>query len=70
VELITIHQDQWPEGIAGTQVAQKLILQGSPAIQTVVSLRGYMSASGELQDERRVTPNQLLHAPAIGKSVK
>jgi hypothetical protein len=32
--LITIHQDQWPGDIAGTQVARKLILQGSPTIQT------------------------------------
>jgi hypothetical protein len=35
MELIMIHQDQWPGDIAGTQVAQKLILQGSLAIQTV-----------------------------------
>jgi hypothetical protein len=27
---------KWPGDIAGTQVAQKLILQGGPAIQTVV----------------------------------
>jgi hypothetical protein len=57
VALIMIHQDQWPEGIAGTQVAQKLIIQGGPAIQTMVSPRGYVSASEELWDERWVTPN-------------
>jgi hypothetical protein len=57
VALIMIHQDQRPGDIAGTQVAQKLILQGGPAIQTVVSLRGYMSALEELQNERRVSPN-------------
>jgi hypothetical protein len=48
VVLITINQDQWLEGISGTQVAQKLILQGGPAIQTMVSLRGYVSVSEEL----------------------
>jgi hypothetical protein len=67
VALITIHQDQRPEGIAGTQVAWKIIIQGGPAIQTVVSLKGYVSVLGELWDERRVTPKPPLHAPAIGK---
>jgi hypothetical protein len=57
LELITIHQYRQPEGITGTQVARKLIIQGGPAIQTTVSLWGYMSASEELWDERRVTPN-------------
>jgi hypothetical protein len=57
VALITIHQDQQPKGIAGTQVARKLIIQGGLAIETAVSLRGYMSASKELWDERQVTPN-------------
>jgi hypothetical protein len=69
VALITIHQDQRPEGIAGTQVARKLILQGGPAIQTMVSPRGYVPASEELRDERRVTPKPPLHAPAIGKTL-
>jgi hypothetical protein len=32
-------------GIAGTQVARELILQGGPAIQTTVSPSGYVSAS-------------------------
>jgi hypothetical protein len=40
VALITIHQDQRPGDIAGTQVARKIILQGGPAIQTMVSLKG------------------------------
>jgi hypothetical protein len=67
VALITIHQDQWPGDIAGTQVARKLILQGGPAIQTMVSLRGYVSASEELRDERRVTPNHHCMPPQLGK---
>jgi hypothetical protein len=46
VVLITIHQDQWIEGIVGIQVAHKLILQGGPAIQIAVSMRGYVSALG------------------------
>jgi hypothetical protein len=65
--LIMIHQDQWPGDIAGTQVAWKIIIQGGPAIQTVVSLRGYVSASGELWNEGWVTPKPPLHAPTIGK---
>jgi hypothetical protein len=65
VALITIHQDQWPEGIAGTQVAWKLIIQGGPTIQTVVSPRGYVSASEELWDERRVTPNHHCMPPQL-----
>jgi hypothetical protein len=63
--LITIHQDQWPGGIAGIQVAWELILQGGPAIQTQVSPRGYMSASEELWDERRVTPNLYRMPPQL-----
>jgi hypothetical protein len=38
-------RDRLPGGIAGNQVTQELIPQGDPAIQTTVSLRGYMSAS-------------------------
>jgi hypothetical protein len=57
VALIMIHQYQWIEGIAGTQFAQKLIIQGGPAIQTIVSSRGYASMLEELWEERRVTPN-------------
>jgi hypothetical protein len=57
VGLIMMHQDQRPEGIVGTQVARKLILQGSPTIQTMVSPRGYVSTSRELRDERWVTLN-------------
>jgi hypothetical protein len=41
----------------GTQVARELIPQGGPAIQTMVLPGGYVSASEELWDERRVTPN-------------
>jgi hypothetical protein len=52
VALITMHQGQRPRDIAGTQVARKMIIQGGPAIQTVVSLRGYVSALEELWDER------------------
>ena len=63
--LITIHQDQHPGGIARTQVAQELILQGSPTIQTMVSLRSYMSASEELQDEMWVTPNHHSMPPQL-----
>ena len=55
--LITIHQDQRLGDIVGTQVARKIILQGGPSIQTVVSLRGYVSALEELWDERRVSLN-------------
>jgi hypothetical protein len=65
VALIMIHQDQRPEGIAGTQVARKLIIQGGPAIQTTVSPRGYVSASEELRDERRVTPNHHCMPPQL-----
>jgi hypothetical protein len=50
--LITIHQDRRPGGIAETQVAWELIPQGGPAIQTMVSPRGYVSASEELRSER------------------
>jgi hypothetical protein len=67
VALIMIHQDQRPEGIAGTQVEWKLILQGGLAIQTMVSLRGYVSASGELWAERRATPNHRCMPPQLGK---
>jgi hypothetical protein len=56
-----------PEGIAGTQVARKLILQGGPTIQTVVSLKGYVSVLGELRDERRVTPNHRCMPLQLGK---
>jgi hypothetical protein len=65
VVLITIHQDQWPEGIAGTQVARKLIFQGCPIIQTAISPRGYMLASEELWDERQVTPNHNCMPPQL-----
>jgi hypothetical protein len=49
--------DQWTRGIVGNQVAWKIISQGSPTIQTMVSPRGYMLASGELRGEKRVNPN-------------
>jgi hypothetical protein len=65
VALITIHQDQRPGDIAGTQVARKLILQGGPTIQTMVSLRGYVSALEELRDERRVAPNHRCMPPQL-----
>jgi hypothetical protein len=67
VALIVMHQDQRPKGIAGIQVARKLILQGIPAIQTAVSLRGYVLASGEFRDERQVTPNHHCMPPQLGK---
>jgi hypothetical protein len=41
----------------GNQVAWEIISQGGPAIQTTVSPRGYVSASGELWGEKRVTPH-------------
>jgi hypothetical protein len=63
--LITIHQDQRPGDIVGTQVARKIIIQGGPTIQTMVSMRGYVSASGELWNEEWVTPKPPLHAPTI-----
>jgi hypothetical protein len=65
VELIMIHQDQWLGGIGRTQVARELILQGSPAIQTAVSLRGYVSTSEELWDERWVTQNHHCIPPQL-----
>jgi hypothetical protein len=65
--LITIHQDQWPGDIAGTQVAWKIIIQGGPTIQTAVSPRGYVSTSDELRDERRVTPNHRCMPLQFGK---
>ena len=65
VALIMIHQDQRPGGIAGTQVARELILQGGPAIQTTVSPRGYVSTSEELLDERQVTPNHHCMSPQL-----
>jgi hypothetical protein len=67
VALIMIHQDRRPGGIAETQVAREIILQGGPTIQTMVSWRGYVSASGELRDERRVTPNHHCMPPQLGK---
>jgi hypothetical protein len=63
--LIMIHQDRRPGGIAGIQVAWELILQGSPAIQTPISLRGYVLASEELWDERQVTPNHRCMPPQL-----
>jgi hypothetical protein len=63
--LVTIHQDRRPGGIAGTQVARELILQGGPAIQNVISPRGYVSASEELRDERRVSLNHRCMPPQL-----
>ena len=63
--LITINQDQRPGDIAGTQVAWEIILQGGPAIQTMVSLRGYVSALEELRDERKVAPNHRCMPPQL-----
>jgi hypothetical protein len=65
--LIMIHQDQQPGGIEGTQVARKIIIQGGPAIQTVVSLRGYVSMSEELRDEMWVSPNHHCMPLQLGK---
>jgi hypothetical protein len=62
-----IHQDQRPGGIVETQFSWEIIIQGGPAIQTVVSRRGYVSPSGELWDERRVTPNHCCMPPQLGK---
>jgi hypothetical protein len=67
--LIMIHQDQRPRDIAGTQVSRKLILQGGLEIQTVVSLRGCVSALEKLQDERRVSPNHHCMPPQL-ESIK
>jgi hypothetical protein len=39
-------RDQQTGGIVGNQVAQEISPQGSPTIQTTVSLRGYVSGSG------------------------
>jgi hypothetical protein len=66
--LIMIHQDQWPGGIAGTQVAWNLIIQGRPTIKTMVSPRGYILVSEELRDERRVAPNHHYIPPHLEKS--
>ena len=55
--------DQWTKGIAGNQVAREIISQGGLAIQTMVSPRGYMSASGELRGEKQVTPNHWCMPP-------
>jgi hypothetical protein len=60
-----LERDRWPGGIAGNQVTWELIPQGGPAIQTMVSLRGYVSASEELWGERRVTPNRRCMPPQI-----
>jgi hypothetical protein len=49
----------------GTQATQELILHGSPAIQTLVSLRGYVSVSKELQDEGWVAPNHHCMPPQL-----
>jgi hypothetical protein len=43
------------EALWGTK-SREIISQG-PAIQTMVSPRGYVSSSRELQGEKRVTPN-------------
>jgi hypothetical protein len=50
-------RDQWKTDIVGNQVPQEIIPQDSPTIQTTVSPRGYVSALGELQGEKCVTPN-------------
>jgi hypothetical protein len=42
----------------GNRVTRELIPQDGPAIQTTVSLRGYVSASEELRGERWVNPNR------------
>jgi hypothetical protein len=58
-------RDQWPTGIVGNRVAREIISQGNPAIQTTVSPRDYVSASGELQGEKKVTPNLRCMPPQI-----
>jgi hypothetical protein len=58
-------RDQWTTGIVGNQVAWEIIPQGGPAIQTMVSPRGYVSASGELWGEKWVTPNRRCVPPQI-----
>jgi hypothetical protein len=60
-----LERDQRPGGIAGNQVTWELIPQGGPTIQTIVSLRGYVSASEELRGERWVTPNRRCVPPQI-----
>jgi hypothetical protein len=50
-------RDQRSESIAGNRVAWELISQGIPTIQTTVSLKGQVLASGELRGEKRVIPN-------------
>jgi hypothetical protein len=41
-------RDQRTTDITGNQVAWEIIPQGAPTIQTLVSYRGYVLASGEL----------------------
>jgi hypothetical protein len=62
-------RDQWTRGITGNQVAREIISQGGPSIQTMVSPRGYMSTSGELRSEKRVTPNRRCVPPQIERHV-
>ena len=56
---------QQTKGIAGNQFSCETISQGRPTIQTMVSPRGYISTSGELWGEKRVTPNHLCVPPQI-----
>jgi hypothetical protein len=58
-------RDQGTTNIAGNQVAWEIIPQGGPAIQTSVSPRGYVSTSGGLRGEKRVTPNHQCVPPQI-----
>jgi hypothetical protein len=64
-QLDCLERDGWLGGIVGNQVTWELIPQGDPAIQTTVSSRVYMSASGELQGEKQVTPNRRFIPPQI-----
>jgi hypothetical protein len=58
-------RDRQLGGITGAQVAWELIPQGGLAIQTIVPLRGYVSALEELRGERWVTPNRRYTLPQI-----
>jgi hypothetical protein len=61
--------DQRTEGIAGKQVAWEIIPQGGPAIQTMVSPRGYVSTSRELWGKKWVNPNRPCVALQIERHV-
>jgi hypothetical protein len=56
-----IDQNRQPGSIAEFEVVWGIILKGSLAIQTVVSIEEYVSTSGLLRNDRWVVPKPPIH---------